>query len=112
MLEVKRLTDGEVGKGTTFHLRNKGSMGPSEGTVEVVGFIRYHNTITIPNDGNWTELMFPGNDLKWRSTHTVNGDGTNPCCSELTLDWGDEPWPWTDRGHGLAGTYGKPALTI
>ena len=24
-----------------------------EGSVEVVGFIHYHNTITIPNDENW-----------------------------------------------------------
>eukprot|EP01045_Picozoa_sp_COSAG04_P039763 COSAG04_NODE_11299_length_718_cov_0.494346_2_plen_85_part_01 len=24
-----------------------------EGSVEVVGLIRYHNTITIPNDENW-----------------------------------------------------------
>ena len=37
-LEVRRMTDGPVGKGTTYHLRLKPSMGVSEGTVEMAEF--------------------------------------------------------------------------
>jgi uncharacterized protein YndB with AHSA1/START domain len=38
-LEVKRLSEGEAGKGTTYHVHFRpSSMGPSEGTVEVVEF--------------------------------------------------------------------------
>lgn len=38
-LEVKRLSEGQVGKGTSFQVQFKPSpMGPSEGTVELVEF--------------------------------------------------------------------------
>jgi hypothetical protein len=36
-----------------FELTRQPSASPWEGSVEVVGFIQYHNTITIPNDENW-----------------------------------------------------------
>jgi hypothetical protein len=63
----------------------------------------------ITPDGTWTELMSNGNDLRWRSTHTQSSYFINPTCSELTLDWGGNPW--INLGHGLAGTYGLPTLT-
>eukprot|EP01045_Picozoa_sp_COSAG04_P005278 COSAG04_NODE_242_length_19007_cov_3.089433_10_plen_475_part_00 len=36
-----------------FTLTRQGGGSGWEGSVEVVGFIHYHNTITIPNDENW-----------------------------------------------------------
>lgn len=36
VLEVRRTTEGPLGRGTTYHLRLKPSMGVSEGTAEVV----------------------------------------------------------------------------
>ena len=36
-----------------FTLNRQGGGSAWEGSVEVVGFIHYHNTITIPNDENW-----------------------------------------------------------
>ena len=36
-----------------FTLTRQGGGSAWEGSVEVKGFIHYHNTITIPNDENW-----------------------------------------------------------
>ena len=36
-----------------FALTRQGGGSAWEGSVEVTGFIHYHNTITIPNDENW-----------------------------------------------------------
>ena len=36
-----------------FTLVRQGGGSSWQGSVEVVGFIHYHNTITIPNDENW-----------------------------------------------------------
>ena len=36
-----------------FTLTRQGGGSAWEGSVEVAGFIHYHNTITIPNDENW-----------------------------------------------------------
>ena len=36
-----------------FTLTRQGGGSGWEGSVEVAGFIHYHNTITIPNDENW-----------------------------------------------------------
>ncbi|MBI4203093.1 MAG: SRPBCC family protein [Chloroflexi bacterium] len=38
LLEARQTKDGPIGKGTTFHVRNKPSMGVSEGTAVVVHF--------------------------------------------------------------------------
>ena len=38
VLEARQTTEGPVGKGARFHLRNKPSMGISEGTAEVIDF--------------------------------------------------------------------------
>ena len=34
-------------------IKRRGGAAAWQGSVEVVGFIHYHNTITIPNDENW-----------------------------------------------------------
>ena len=36
-----------------YTLTRQGPVSPWQGSVEVVGFIDYHNTITIPNSENW-----------------------------------------------------------
>ena len=41
-----------------FTLTRQGGGSAWEGSVEVAGFIHYHNTITIPNDENWICLLY------------------------------------------------------
>ncbi len=38
-------------------------------------------------DNSWHALTYPGNDLLWRSTHLYEGGGTNPTCTDLTIEW-------------------------
>lgn len=38
LLDARRTTDGPIGKGTRYHVRNKPSMGISEGVAEVVDY--------------------------------------------------------------------------
>ena len=45
--EALCMSDGE------FTLTHRGGSSSWQGSVAVVGFIHYHNTITIPNDEKW-----------------------------------------------------------
>ncbi len=38
-------------------------------------------------DATWHELPAPGSELLWRSTHDYAGEGANPVCSHLQIDW-------------------------
>lgn len=38
-------------------------------------------------DGDWHELLTPGTDLRWRSTHVQSGPRVNPTCTSLSLEW-------------------------
>ena len=45
-------------------------------------------------DGAWARITLPGDDLIWRSTHTLAGEW-NPTVSDLTIDWLNEFAPIT-----------------
>ena len=43
----------------------------------------------VPADNQWYTLSRPGNDLRWRTTHTVARPGVYPECSNLEITWLD-----------------------
>jgi hypothetical protein len=41
----------------------------------------------VPPDAEWHQFSVTGADLKWRSTHVYTGDGSNPTCSQVDIEW-------------------------
>ncbi len=44
---------------------------------------------TFTPDGTWARIALPGDDLIWRTTHTIGGEW-NPTVYDLTLEWLNE----------------------
>jgi len=42
---------------------------------------------TVSSDGSWHDFSSPGGDLRWRSNHVYRGDGVNPACANLQIEW-------------------------